>query len=89
MDVFRDVCENAHGLMLPFLQPLALLGQLKYGKVLSALAEINGFSAEERKDKSLEMKLNRIIVIGDESAGKSSTLERIAMAAVLPRNTGI
>ena len=76
-------------MMLPFLQPLALLGQLKYGKVLSALAEINGFSAEERKDKSLEMKLNRIIVIGDESAGKSSTLERIAMAAVLPRNTGI
>lgn len=36
-----------------------------------------------------EIKLPRIVVIGDENAGKSSTLERIAMVEVLPRNTDI
>ena len=88
-ETFRDACENAAGLLSWAKQPLALLGQLKYGKVLQALADINGFTAKQRQDKSEEMKLDRIIVIGDESAGKSSTLERIAMAAVLPRDTGI
>jgi hypothetical protein len=88
-ETFLDACENAAGLLSWAGQPLALLGQLKYGKVLQALADINGFTAKQRQDKSEEMKLDRIIVIGDESAGKSSTLERIAMAAVLPRDTGI
>ena len=36
-----------------------------------------------------EMVLPRIIVIGNESSGKSSTLERIAGQPVLPCDTGI
>ena len=66
-----------------------LLDQLSYGKVLKTIAQLNHFTPEESKAKSEQMKLARIVVIGDESAGKSSTLERIAMSAVLPRSAGI
>ena len=67
-----------------------LLEQLRYGQVIKKIAEIRKLTKEEEKKKiGHQMVLPRIIVIGNESSGKSSTLERIAGQPVLPCDTGI
>ena len=66
-----------------------LLAQLRYGKVIKKISEIRELTNEDIKKMGEEMTLPRIIVIGNESSGKSSTLERIAGQAVLPCAAGI
>ena len=66
-----------------------LLEQLRYGQVIKRIAEIRKLTKEGMKKIGEEMVLPRIIVIGNESSGKSSTLERIAGQPVLPCDTGI
>ena len=67
-----------------------LLEQLRYGKVIKKISEIRKLTkADSIKKFGEEMILPRIIVIGNESSGKSSTLERIAGQPVLPCDTGI
>ena len=66
-----------------------LLEQLRYGKVIKKIAEIRKLTKEGMKKFGAEMVLPRIVVIGNESSGKSSTLERIAGQPVLPCDTGI
>jgi hypothetical protein len=58
--------------------------QLRYGQVLKKIGEIRNLTKAELKKIGEKMVLPRIIVIGNESAGKSSTLERIAGQPVLP-----
>ena len=67
----------------------SLLEQLRYGQVLKKIAEIRKLTKAGMKKIGEEMVLPRIIVIGNESSGKSSTLERIAGQPVLPCDTGI
>jgi hypothetical protein len=67
-----------------------LLEQLRYGQVIKKIAEIRKLTTEDKITKfGHQMVLPRIIVIGNESSGKSSTLERIAGQPVLPCDTGI
>ena len=67
-----------------------LLQQLRYGQVIKKIAEIRKLTTEDKITKfGHRMVLPRIIVIGNESSGKSSTLERIAGQPVLPCDTGI
>ena len=66
-----------------------LLEQLRYGKVIEAVSKIRELTEEAMKKIGEEMILPRIIVIGNESSGKSSTLERIAGQPVLPCADGI
>ena len=66
-----------------------LLEQLRYGKVIKKICEIRELTKEAMKKIGEEMILPRIIVIGNESSGKSSTLERIAGQPVLPCADGI
>ena len=67
-----------------------LLEQLRYGKLIKKIAEIRQLTKAGMKSKFGEENiLPRIIVIGSESSGKSSTLERIAGQPVLPCDTGI
>lgn len=62
-----------------------LLEQLRYGKVIKKISEIRNMTKEDISKKfGSEMILPRILVIGNESSGKSSTLERIAGQPVLP-----
>lgn len=69
------------------------LGQrLRYVQILSTIEKINKSSADllgTNEEEQSKVQLPRVTVVGDESAGKSSTLERIAMAHVLPRSRGI
>ena len=68
----------------------SLLEQLRYGQVIKKIAEIRKLTTEDKITKfGHQMVLPRIIVIGNESSGKSSTLERIAGQPVLPCDTGI
>uniref|UniRef100_A0A0G4GP20 Dynamin N-terminal domain-containing protein n=1 Tax=Chromera velia CCMP2878 TaxID=1169474 RepID=A0A0G4GP20_9ALVE len=58
-----------------------LLTRNIYGQVLRAIKSIGGdFSA---------LRLPRIVIIGDENTGKSSTLERIAMRRCFPRSSSL
>jgi hypothetical protein len=66
-----------------------LLEQLRYGQVIKKIAEIRKLTKAGMKKIGEELVLPRIIVIGNESSGKSSTLERIAGQPVLPCDTGI
>jgi hypothetical protein len=68
---------------------MPLLEQLRYGQVIKKIAEIRKLTKAGMKKIGEEMVLPRIIVIGNESSGKSSTLERIAGQPVLPCDTGI
>lgn len=61
-----------------------LLEQLKYGKVIKKISEIREMTKEDISKKFGDLALPRIVVIGNESSGKSSTLERIAGQPVLP-----
>jgi len=61
-----------------------LLEQLKYGKVIKKISEIREMTKEDISKKFGALALPRILVIGNESSGKSSTLERIAGQPVLP-----
>jgi hypothetical protein len=49
---------------------------LRYGKVIKKISEVRELTKEAMKKIGEEMILPRIIVIGNESSGKSSTLER-------------
>jgi hypothetical protein len=69
--------------------PAPLLEQLRYGQVIKKIAEICKLTKAGIKKIGEEMVLPRIIVIGNESSGKSSTLERIAGQPVLPCDMGI
>eukprot|EP00965_Chrysotila_dentata_P117218 3873709-Pleurochrysis_carterae.AAC.1 len=51
-----------------------------YGKIMKIMQRIDTLSAAT---------LPRIVVIGSESSGKSSTLERIAGLALFPRDSNI
>jgi len=74
----------------PAAQFQPLLEQLRYGKLIKKIAEIRELTKAGMKLKfGEEMILPRIVVIGNESSGKSSTLERIAGQPVLPCDTGI
>ena len=66
-----------------------LLEQLRYGQVIKKIADIRKLTKAGMKKIGEELVLPRIIVIGNESSGKSSTLERIAGQPVLPCDTGI
>ena len=66
-----------------------LLEQLRYGQVIKKIAEIRKLTKAGMKKIGEELVLPRIIVIGNESSGKSSTLERIAGQPVLPCDMGI
>ena len=59
------------------------LNSLWYGKVIKKISEIREFSKGSMKKIDEEMILPRIIVIGNESSGKSSTLERITGQGVI------
>jgi hypothetical protein len=76
-----------------------LLSHLKFGQVVQKINAINAATASrlscagtELQDfeqavsaNGLMFELPRIVVIGDEKSGKSSTVERLAMAPVFPR----
>ena len=57
----------------------ATLRNGSYGRVLEAMKKL---------PQGLSQQLPRIVVVGQESAGKSSVLERIAMRAAFPRAEG-
>eukprot|EP00965_Chrysotila_dentata_P166100 5484254-Pleurochrysis_carterae.AAC.1 len=54
-----------------------------YGKIMDIMKRIQTLCTETK------LQLPRIVVIGSESSGKSSTLERIAGLALFPRNSTI
>lgn len=82
--------QRGAGGKAPAAQFQPLLEQLRYGKLIKKIAEIRELTKANMKLKfGEEMILPRIIVIGNESSGKSSTLERIAGQPVLPCDTGI
>jgi len=66
-----------------------LFEQFCHGNVIEAVSKIRELKDEEMKKIGEEMILPRIIVIGNESSGKSSTLDRIAGQPVLPCADGI
>ncbi len=81
-----------------------LLSQLNFGQIIQKINEINAAVArklaavsgsELRKfehaveDNAFKFKLPRIVVIGDEKSGKSSTVERLATVPVFPRQDEI
>ena len=57
----------------------ATLRQGNYGRILEALSKLPG---------GFDLKLPQIVVVGQESHGKSSVMERIAMRAAFPRARG-
>jgi hypothetical protein len=89
VEVIDDDCRSNNALRGPGEEFQPLLEQLRYGKVIKKISEIRELTKEAMKTIGEEMILPRIIVIGNESSGKSSTLERIAGQAVLPCAAGI
>eukprot|EP00457_Paulinella_chromatophora_P018731 gb/GEZN01020142.1/.p2 GENE.gb/GEZN01020142.1/~~gb/GEZN01020142.1/.p2 ORF type:complete len:181 (+),score=40.08 gb/GEZN01020142.1/:107-649(+) len=84
---FRDLLES-----LPSIRKLEELNKRLEEKVQAERTEpgaVAGTTSEPLLAKTDTLKLPRIVVIGDENAGKSSTLERIAMVDVLPRSDGV
>ena len=88
-------CESEFG---------CLLSRLNFGQIIHKINEINAavktkleaVSASELRefehaveDNALKVKLPRIVVIGDEKSGKSSTVERVATVPVFPRQDEI
>ena len=82
----------------------SLLSHLNFGQIIHKINEINAavktkleaVSASELRefehaveDNALKVKLPRIVVIGDEKSGKSSTVERVATVPVFPRQDEI
>jgi hypothetical protein len=89
VEVIDDDCRSNNALRGPGEEFQPLLEQLRYGKVIKKISEIRELTKEAMKKIGEEMILPRIIVIGNESSGKSSTLERIAGQPVLPCADGI
>jgi hypothetical protein len=79
---------------------LSLISRLTFGQIVgkingikeaaaTRLACSSGLELEDfgqvLKDNAFKFELPRFVVIGDEKSGKSSTVERLAMAPVFPR----
>jgi hypothetical protein len=77
-----------------------LISHLKFGQIVQKINAINAAAAtrlssapcpelqyfeQAVRANGLMFELPRIVVIGDEKSGKSSTVERLAMAPVFPR----
>ena len=61
----------------------------KVAEICTTRAKHCKLTEQELKNIVEELVLPRVVVIGNESSGKSSTLERIAGQPVLPCDTGI
>ncbi len=79
---------------------LSLISHLKFGQTVQQINEISAATAsrlasapgvelqnfgQSLRDNAFKYELPRLIIIGDEKSGKSSTVERLAMAPVFPR----
>lgn len=77
--------KGIFGHIVSFVNSFSLTKIIKEIDDLNTQLEADTSAGETYKS----LKLPLIIVIGDENSGKSSTLERIAMCEVLPRDGGI
>jgi hypothetical protein len=79
---------------------VGLISHLKFGQVFEKINSINAQTAvwlasaqgaeqhnfqQTVSDDAFKFELPRVVVIGDEKSGKSSTIERLTMAPVFPR----
>jgi hypothetical protein len=78
----------------------SLISHLKFGQIVQKINKISADTAnglecvpgvelqnfgQALRDNAFKFELPRLIIIGDEKSGKSSTVERLAMAPVFPR----
>mgnify|MGYP006287610819 CR=1 FL=1 len=83
MDFFTKRAEP----MVQFISK-TVIASFGFARAIEKIDDLKSdFKSEENSESVFnDLKLPRFIVIGDENSGKSSTLERIAMVDVFPRN---
>uniref|UniRef100_A0ABI7ZLK2 Dynamin-like GTPase OPA1, mitochondrial n=1 Tax=Felis catus TaxID=9685 RepID=A0ABI7ZLK2_FELCA len=73
------------------LQEELLHTQLKYQRILERLEKENKELRKlvlQKDDKGIHHRKLKVVVVGDQSAGKTSVLEMIAQARIFPRGSG-